>query len=142
VQTVQARLDALSIRDKIPLLYGFGMTGAPPIGADLHIAFLDGDRSKAVAIASGHQTFRLGGLAPGDSALYDSRGHQVWLTSAGVTMLGNLSHTGDTAQTGNVTHTGNLFVTGQIIAGYGGGDQVGVLTHKHPSTGAPPTPGT
>ncbi len=69
VQTVQARLDALSVRDKIPLLYGFGMTASPPIGADLHVAFLDGDPSKAVAIASGHQTYRLRGLGAGDSAL-------------------------------------------------------------------------
>ena len=142
VQTVQARLNALSVRDKVPLLYGYGMTGSPPIGADLHVAFLDGDPSKAVAIASGHQTYRLRGLGSGDSALYDSRGHRVWLTSAGITLTGDIAHTGDTATTGNVVHAGNLHVTGEIIAGYGGGDQVGVQTHKHPSTGAPPTPGT
>jgi phage gp45-like len=142
VQTVQARLNALSVRDKIPLLYGFGMTASPPIGADLHVAFLDGDPSKAVAIASGHQTFRLRGLAAGDSALYDSRGHRVWLTPAGITIGGNITHTGDTATIGNVTHTGNLHVTGEIIAGHGGGDQVGLQTHKHPSNGAPPTPNT
>jgi phage gp45-like len=136
VQTVQARLNALSVRDKIPLLYGFGVTASPPIGSDLHVAFLDGDPSKAVAIASGHQTYRLRGLGAGDSALYDSRGHRVWLTSAGITIGGNITHTGD------VVHTGNLHVTGEIIAGYGGGDLVGLQTHKHPSNGAPPTPGT
>ena len=51
VQTVQAQLDALSTRDYIPLLYGFGVTGSPPIGTDLHLAFLDGDRAKSLAIA-------------------------------------------------------------------------------------------
>lgn len=42
--------------------------------------------------------------------------------------------------------TTSLTVTGSIIAGFGGGDQVNVQTHKHPTaaTGAPspPTPGT
>ena len=136
VQTVQAQLHALGARDKIPVLYGYGVTGSPPINADLHIAYLDGDPSKAVISASGRQTYRLRNLGVGDSALYDSRGHCVWLTSAGVTLTGNIVHTGD------VVHTGNLHVTGEIIAGYGGGDQVGLQTHKHPANGAPPTAGT
>ncbi|HUB12873.1 MAG TPA: phage baseplate assembly protein [Acetobacteraceae bacterium] len=53
VQTVQAQLDALSTRDNIPVLYGFGVTGSPPMGTDLHLAFLDGDRAKSLAIAGG-----------------------------------------------------------------------------------------
>jgi phage gp45-like len=122
VQTVQAQLDALSIRGNIPLLYGYGVTGSPPIGTDFHVAFLDGDRSKAVITASGHQTYRLKGLGVGDSALYDIRGAYCWLTSAGPSING----------AGNPTLvTGDLHVTGAIIAGFGGVDQVGVQTHTH-----------
>jgi len=32
---------------------------------------------------------------------------------------------------GNAVLTGNLHVTGAVIAGYGGGDQVGLQTHTH-----------
>jgi phage gp45-like len=126
VQTVQAQLDALSVRDAIPLLYSYGVTGSPPVAADLHVAFLDGDRSKAVAIASGHQSYRLRGLSPGDSALYDSRGAPLWLTPGGpaVNCGGN-----------PMVITGDLHVTGAVIAGYGGGDQAGLQTHQH-GTGA------
>jgi len=45
-----------------------------------------------------------------------------------------------------VSVIGDLTATGEIIAGFGGADQVGVQTHEHPTaaTGAPspPTPGT
>ena len=139
VQTVQAQLDALSTRDNIPLLYGFGVTGSPPIGTDLHLAFLDGDRSKSVAIAGGHQTYRLRGLLVGDSALYDIRGATVWLTSAGPAINGAGQPT---------TVTGDLHVTGAVIAGFGGPDQVNLQTHRTTEvefgtgTSGPPEAGT
>lgn len=122
VQTVQAQLDALSSRDNIPLLYSFGYTAAPPVSADLHIAYLDNDRSKAVIVASGHQTYRLRNLALGDAAIYDIRGAYVWLGAGGpnVQCAGN-----------PMTVHGDLHVTGAIIAGFGGADQVGLQTHKH-----------
>jgi phage gp45-like len=122
VQTVQVQLDAISLADNVPLLYGFGTTGSPPISTDMHLAFLDGDRSKALVIASGHQTYRLRGLGVGDSALYDIRGAYCWLTAAGpaVNCAGQ-----------PMTVTGDLHVTGAVIAGYGGADQVGLQTHKH-----------
>jgi phage gp45-like len=132
VQTVQAQLDALSARDGIPVLYGFGMTGAPPVGTDLHVAFLDNDRSKAVAVAGGHQGYRLRGLGTGDSALYDIRGAYVWLTAGGpsVNCAGQ-----------PMTVTGDLHVTGQVYGGFGTSDQVGLLSHRH-GTGPAPTAGS
>jgi phage gp45-like len=135
VQTVQAQLDALSVRDNIPLLYHYGFFSAPPIGADLHVAFLDGDRSKAVVIATNHQSYRMKGVAPGDAGLY-AQGALIHLTEAGIAVAGDVAHTG------NYTLTGNLSVTGSVIAGAGGADQVGLQTHKHPSNNAPPTPNT
>ncbi len=51
-------------------------------------------------------------------------------------------------QQGHVTITGDLHVTGAVIAGYGGGDQIGLQTHKHDGvmTGSgdtsAPNPGT
>ncbi len=96
--------------------------GSPPIGTDLHLAFLDGDRAKSLVIAGGHQTYRLRNLGVGDSALYDLRGAYVWLTAGGPSV----------ACAGNpMTIAGDLHVTGAVIAGYGGADQVGLQTHKH-----------
>jgi hypothetical protein len=135
VQTVQAQLDALSVRDNIPLLYHYGFFSAPPVGADLHVAFLDGDRSKAVVIATNHQSYRMKGIAPGDAGLF-AQGAIVHLSAAGIGLTGNVAHAG------NYTLTGNLSVTGSVIAGAGGADQVGLQTHKHPSNNTPPTPNT
>lgn len=139
VQTVQAQLDALSLRDNIPVLYSYGVTGSPPISADLHVAYLDGDRAKAIAIAGGHQTYRLRNLGVGDSALYDIRGAFVWLTAGGPSV-----HCAGQP----MTITGDLHVTGAVIAGYGGADQVNLQTHQTTGvqtgsgTSGPPKAGT
>ena len=132
VQKVQAQLDALSVRDGMPVLYGFGVTGVPPEGTDLHVAFLDNDRSKAVVVAGGHQGYRLRGLGTGDSALYDIRGASFWLGAGGpsVNCAGQ-----------PMTVTGDLHVTGQVIAGYGSADRVALQTHRH-GTGPAPVAGS
>ena len=135
VQTVQAQIDSLSTRDNIPVLYHYGFFAAPPVGADLHIAFLDGDRSKAVVIASNHQSHRMTGVAPGDTGLY-AQGAIVHLSGAGIGLTGNVSHTG------NYTLHGNLTVTGSVTAGAGGADSVTLQGHKHPANNTPPTAGT
>ena len=121
-QTVQAQLDALSVRDNIPLLYGYGFSGSPPIGTDLHVCFVDSDRSKAVAVASGHQAYRMRNLGVGDSAQYDMRGAYVWLTPSGPAINGQGLPT---------LVTGDLHVTGEIYRGYGGPGQVGLGSHRH-----------
>jgi phage gp45-like len=135
VQTVQAQLDALSVRDNIPVLYHYGFFSAPPVGADLHVAFLDGDRSKAVVIATNHQSHRMQGIAPGDAGLY-AQGAIVHLSASGIGLTGNVAHAG------NYTLTGNLSVTGSVIAGAGGSDQVGLQSHRHPANNTPPTANT
>jgi len=147
VQTVQLQLDPLSNRDNVPVLYGYGVTGCPPIGADFHVAYLDGLRSKAVAVASGHQTYRLTGLAPGDAALYDSRGTYLWLTPSGPVLhtTGALTWT---ASNSTLDSSGNLAVKGEVTAGNGGADQVGLQTHLTTGvsggggTSGPPKAGT
>jgi phage gp45-like len=99
------------------------------------VAFLDGDRSKAVVIATNHQGYRMKGIAPGDAGLY-AQGAIVHLSADGIGLTGNV------AQTGNYTLTGNLAVTGSVIAGVGGADQVGLQSHRHPSNNTPPTANT
>lgn len=122
IQTVQLRLDPLSLRDNVPVLYNYGHTGRPPPDADFHVAYIDGLRSKALAVASNHQSYRLTGLGVGDSALYDMRGAYCWLAPTGPQINGQ----------GNPTLvTGDLYVTGEIYTFYGAPGQVSVGQHRH-----------
>jgi phage gp45-like len=122
VQTVQAQFDALTVRDAIPVVQQYGLASAMPAGGDKVVAHLGGQRSLAVAIATGHQAYRQRNQAVGEVTLYDMWGRNIRLTAAGVTInCGALP----------MTITGNLRVTGSVIAGYGGADQVGLQTHRH-----------
>ena len=136
VQKVQLQLDALSVRDDVPILYNFGFSGMPPIGTDFHVSYLDGNRSKAVAIATNHQASRMRGLGLGDSAQYDQRGAYVWLAPGGPSING----------AGNpILVTGVLRVTLNVVAGFGGAGSVGLQTHTHTGPGGntgPPIAGT
>lgn len=84
VQLLQVQLGADEIRDNTPRMAEFGFTSMPPPGSDTVLAFLRGDRSSGIVIATGNQTFRLKNLAPGESALYDAFGKYVKLTQAGI----------------------------------------------------------
>lgn len=138
VQTIQGQMDALSRRDSMPVLFHYGFTSAMPIGGDKVVNYLGGDRSQGVVIASGHQQYRLAGLATGEAALYDMWGRVIKLSASGPVLNGNGAP---------IVITGDLHVSGAVIAGYGGSDQVNLQTHKH-GTGTPaagtsaPTAGT
>ncbi|HEV2364036.1 MAG TPA: phage baseplate assembly protein [Caulobacteraceae bacterium] len=75
---------SMALRDNTPRLAEFGFASNPPAGAHFVALSIGGDRSNTVVIATGHQATRLKNLAPGDSALYDSRGAYVWLTPTGI----------------------------------------------------------
>lgn len=130
VQTIQGQMDALSARDAMPVLMHYGFSSAMPVGGDKVVAYLGATRSSPVVVATGHQTYRLTGLATGEVAIYDMWGHSIKLGSAGVTV------------------TGDLHVSGAVIAGYGGADQVGLQSHTHAEHGtgggttSAPTAGT
>lgn len=136
VQTLQGRFDALSLRDAMPNLQQFGFSSSMPPGGDGAVLHLNGERTKAVIIATGHQSYRLTGLANGNVALYDMFGHTIILGSTGISVLGN------------VAVTGNITATGSIQAGFGGADQIGLQSHIHVEHGtgggttSPATAGT
>lgn len=130
VQTTQAQIDALSVRNDVPMLFYYGFSSAMPSGGDKVVIHGNGERSSAVAIASGHQQYRFTGLNDGEVVLYDMNGNSIRLTQNGIVI------------TGNVNLTGDLHVTGAVIAGFGGSDQVGLQTHQHASPGPAPVAGT
>lgn len=128
VQTMQLTLTPLEVRDNTPRLAEYGFTSNPPAGADAALLFLGGDRSNGLVIATGHQTYRLKGLASGDAAIYDSRGQSVWLTPGGIVINGaNLPITINNAPTVTLTNTQTLNVpNGDVVA-----SGVSLVNHVH-----------
>jgi hypothetical protein len=80
----------------------------------------------------------------GNINIFDNNGNKFQMGSGGVTINAGSNNVSVTA--GTLAVTGNITATGSIVAGQGGGDQVGLQTHVHvdPQGGntAPPTAGT
>lgn len=135
VQTIQGQMDALSNRDAMPVLFHYGFSSTMPVGGDKVVAYLNGTRSSPVVVATGHQTYRLTGLATGEVVIYDMWGRSIKMGTAGITINGGGAAVTVT-NSPTLIQNGDIHATGAVIAGYGGGDQVGLQTHRH-GTGTP-----
>lgn len=82
VQTVQYQTP-LEVATS-PRMAEFGFSSALPVGSDVVLAFMGGDRSSPVVIASNHQGFRRTGLNSGETVIYNQWGLEVHLTEKGV----------------------------------------------------------
>jgi len=67
-------------------LLDFGFSSGLPVGSDVVIAFVGGDRSSPVVIASGHQGYRHTGLNPGETVVYNQWAMSILLTESGITI--------------------------------------------------------
>lgn len=67
-----------------PRFADFGFSSGLPAGTDVVLAFLGGDRSSPVVIATNHQNFRHAGLQPGESVVYNQWGLNIHLTENGI----------------------------------------------------------
>ena len=76
----------LEIRGDTPRMSDFGFSSGLPVGSDVVVAFLGGDRSSGVIIASNHQSHRQSGLNPGETIIYSQWGQLVKLTETGITI--------------------------------------------------------
>lgn len=109
VQTIQAQLDALTTVDAIPILYHHGFFSNPPVGSDLHLCFLDGDRSKAVIVASGNQATRFKNAGAGDAGLF-AHGLTIHLASGGMTLIDTAGSEINMSNDGKITLTSEQFI--------------------------------
>lgn len=82
VQTIQYQTP-LEVANA-PRLAEFGFSSGLPAGTDVVLAFLGGDRSSPVVIASNHQGYRRAGLKAGETVLYNQWGLEVLLTENGI----------------------------------------------------------
>lgn len=82
-QLLQVKLNDSETRDDTPRIAEFGFTSRPPLGSDVLIVFLGGDRSKGVVVATAHQASRPTNLLEGEAMVYDFWGKSIYLTKSG-----------------------------------------------------------
>ncbi|HGM4943585.1 phage baseplate assembly protein domain-containing protein [Serratia liquefaciens] len=74
----------LEVRGETPRMAEFGFSSGLPVGTDVVIAYLGGDRSSAVIVASNNQQYRHPGLKSGESVIYNQWGMFIKLTENGI----------------------------------------------------------
>jgi phage gp45-like len=111
------------VRSGVEVLQPYGLASAPAAGGLTVVLALGGDQGDLVALPMAQPAARMGGLGPGQVALYDDTGTRVGLTADG--KLGVLAAAEVTVTVGGtvfkvtpagVQITGNLVVDGDISA--------------------------
>ncbi|MBG6243173.1 MAG: phage baseplate assembly protein V [Candidatus Symbiopectobacterium sp. Dall1.0] len=121
VQKIQYQVP-LEVRGDTPRMAEFGFSSGLPVGSDVVLAFLGGDRSNAVVIATNNQSYRHTGLNPGETVIYNQWGMFVKLTENGIVIeaknqpvtVNNATLVTVTATEGIRLNTPNLLVSGDI----------------------------
>jgi len=79
----------LEVRGETPRMAEFGFSSGLPVGTDVVIAYLGGDRSSAVIVASNNQQYRHSGLKAGETVIYNQWGMFIKLTGKGIEVEAN-----------------------------------------------------
>ncbi len=74
----------LEVKGDTPRMAEFGFSSGLPVGTDVVLAYLGGDRSSAVIVASNNQQYRQSGLKSGETLIYNQWGMFVKLTENGI----------------------------------------------------------
>ncbi|MGP3192962.1 phage baseplate assembly protein domain-containing protein [Serratia marcescens] len=74
----------LEVKGDTPRMAEFGFSSGLPVGTDVVLAYLGGDRSSAVVVASNNQQYRQSGLKSGETLIYNQWGMFVKLTENGI----------------------------------------------------------
>ncbi|HHD0688107.1 TPA: phage baseplate assembly protein [Citrobacter freundii] len=106
-----------------PRMAEFGFSSGLPSGTDVVLAFIGGDRSSAVVIASNHQGFRHTGLKAGETVMYNQWGLNILLTERGIFLdakgqnveVNNATNVTINASQGILANTPILRCTGDIV---------------------------
>lgn len=101
----------------------FGFSSGLPVGTDVVLAFLGGDRSNPVVIATNHQGYRHSDLSPGETVMYNQWGLYIQLTENGISIdakgqdvtVNNAKNLTATATEQVKLITPKLLVTGDVI---------------------------
>lgn len=156
-QVLQVKLNNSETQDGIPRIAEFGFSSNPPLGSDVVVLFMGGDRSKGVVIGTGHQATRPTGLLAGETKVYDQWGKYIHFTAEGgiiveakgtPVVVNNATVVTINASESVQINTPLLHVSGSITAGGDITDQVRSMaadreifnTHTNGSGTSTPTP--
>jgi phage gp45-like len=112
------------VRSGVEVLQPYGLASAPAAGGLTVVIALGGDQGDLVALPMAQPASRMGGLAPGQTALYDDTGSRVLLGADGKVTIAAASEVA--VEVGGVALrvtpqgvlvVGNLFVTRSVIQG-------------------------
>ncbi|HAY0218991.1 TPA: phage baseplate assembly protein [Escherichia coli] len=148
VQTVQVQSPS-EVRSDTPVLQQFGFSSVLPDGTDVVVMSLAGNRSSAVVVASGHQSYRINGLSRGEVVVYNQWGQYVRLGEDGIVVeasgqpvtVNSATTLAVTATDGVTLNTPSLKVTGDITDNCESNATTlkalreAYNTHTHPVTG-------
>lgn len=88
VQTIQGAFSIEEVIDRLQRAAEFGFTSNPPVGSDMLVVFVGGERSRGVVVGTNHQPSRPTGLQPGEAMLYSLLGQKVYLSEDGIVIDG------------------------------------------------------
>lgn len=143
VQRVDAQTHDGVARSGIEVLQQFGIASRAPAGAIVVLIAVGGDQGDQVALPVACPSARFGGLAEGETVIYDADGNRVHLRAGGVVEV--QAHTKILLKAprveieapdgvfinGNVNVDGTIQSTGDITAA-----GKSVEHHRHPETGS------
>jgi len=101
----------------------FGFSSGLPVGSDVVLVFLGGDRSSPVIVATNHQSYRHADLQPGETVVYNQWGINILLTEEGIIIdakdkdvtVNNAKNLTATATEQVKLITPKLLVTGDVV---------------------------
>ena len=88
-QKMQVRMPMGELIDAVPNTQQFGFASNMPPKGDVSITFLEGNRSKALVTATGHQDYRPRNLGVGTTVVHDAAGQYIVLAGQTLTVHGN-----------------------------------------------------
>lgn len=86
IRMVQVLLGYNQIGDNTNIMQQYGFASNLPIGSDVAILCVNGNRSVRVLLGSNHQSYTIKNIGDGSVALYDMFGNQVVLSETGINM--------------------------------------------------------
>lgn len=123
---LQAALPHGELRSDVPLVQQFGFASRPIAGSDVIVLFQSGDRTRGVAVATGHQPSRPKDLQPGEVCLFHPlSGSRIWLKADGSILID--------PSNGKVLLDGALTTTGSITAPEVVVNGIPHSSHEHPN---------
>ena len=122
--TVQVALAADELRSDVPIMQEYGLASRPVPGSDLLVAFIGGDRTRGVVVATGDQRGRPRDLQPGEVCLFHpSTGSRIWLKADGSIALNPANN--------KVTTPGDFTAGGTITGNEVVAQGVKLTNHAH-----------